>query len=259
MKRAEIFSIFAAIVVIVSFVLALSSVPFGEPDVVLGAAGRVQTLEDNSGTYVTDYTTSAFSSNTTNGNTIICAVVYNNDQSGTASLSDSESNSWSKIAGGDSGGDTEGELWYAYNITGGASHTITVTFSANYHDSAIICREYSGLTTTDPLDKSSVQVTFGTSHTSAATAVTTQDNELVVAAIGASANVTCTAGTGYGNVADYNGSDLYEAVCIEDKDITSTGAQSATITTSASVAGYFIVATFKEPAARRRILFTGSP
>lgn len=211
-----------------------------------GAASRTQTKAGASVGYVTSYSITMDSS-TTAGNTIVCAVAYNDDTAGTASLSDNKSNTWTKIAGGPSGGDTEGELWYSYNINGGASHQITVTFSANNHDSAIICREYSGLTTSDPLDKSAGSATaVSTSHTSASTAATTQANELVVAAVGVATNATCTAGAGYGNVTSQNASDLFTAVCMEDKDVASTGAQQATITTSASAATYFIVATFKE-------------
>lgn len=206
----------------------------------------VQLKKANGAGYVTSFNMT-FDSNTTSGNTIICGGAYNNDTAGTLSLSDNKGNTFNQIATGSSGGDTQGTLFYAYNITGGASHQITATMSANFHDIAVICREYSGLTTTDPLDKSSGTATaLGTSHTSAATAATTQANELVVGFIAASANTTCTAGTNYGNVTSQNGSDLFEGSCMEDRTISSTGAQTATITTSASVVTYFIVATFKE-------------
>lgn len=211
------------------------------------AATRVQTKSANSAGYVTTFNMT-FDSSTTSGNTIICAVAYNNDTAGTLSLSDNKGNSYSQVVSG-SQPDTQAQLYYAANITGGASHQMTATMSANSHDIALICREYSGLSTS-PLDKSAGGTTAaGTSHTSATTAATTQANELVVAMVGLTGNATCTAGAGFGNVVSQNGSDIFDGACLEDKDISSTGTQQATITTSGSVATYFIIASFKEASA----------
>jgi hypothetical protein len=212
----------------------------------------VQTKTGDSGGYVTS-TNLSFDSSTTTGNTILVAVAYNSDQLGTPDVTDNKGNTYTKLAGGAGAGDTSGELWCAYNVTGGASHQITIELSANWHDVAIVMREYSGLTTANPFDvKAEGTTASGTSHTSDTTASTSQANELVVGVIAINANSTYTAGGGYGNLSYQDGSDLYESVAMEDKRVTATGTQQATITSSATASGYFIVATFKEAA-------TGTP
>lgn len=218
----------------------------------------VQTKAANAGGYV-QVPTIQFDSNTTSGNTIIFSITYNDDVAGVvSSITDSQSNTYAKIAGGSSGGDTATELWYAYNITGGTTPTISVTMTvpANYHDFSMTAKEVSGLTTTDPFDvKAEGSTSSGTSHTSATTATTAQANELVNATFGLATNGTFTVGAGYSDLVEVNGSDLYQASASESKRVTSTGTQQATITSSASAVGYFIIATFKEASAgaRRRL------
>lgn len=212
-----------------------------------GGANMEQGVADNAGGYV-QTPTIQFSGNTTTGNTILVSVTYNDDVTGNvSSITDTTSNSYAKIAGGSSGGDTYTELWYAYNITGGTTPTITVNMSnANYHDFTITAREISGLMTTDPFDvKAEGAVSAGTSHTSATTATTSQANELVYSVIGLAGNTTYTAGSGFGDLSQTNGSDLYQSSASQMKVVSSAGTQTATITSANSLVGYFIVATFK--------------
>lgn len=209
------------------------------------AATRVQTKTGKSSGYATTCALT-WDGNTTSGSTIIVAVCYNNDYAGNVStIVDSQSNTYTKINDG-AVADVNGELWYAYNITGGTTPTITITMTDGF-DVCAIAREYSGLLTTDPLDVSSEGTTSNTtSHTSATTASTNQANELVVAMLAGSYNSTYTLGSGYSNLANINANDLYGSIAIEDKDVTSTGTQSATITTGTAINGYFAVSTFKE-------------
>jgi hypothetical protein len=212
-----------------------------------GTATVVQSKAANAGGYVTTPTIQ-FNSNTTTGNTIIIAVTYNDDVTGNpTSITDTTSNTYAKIAGGASGGDTTTELWYAYNITGGTTPTLTVNMSnANSHDFSMTLREVSGLTTTDPFDvKAEGATASGTTHTSPSTTTTSQADEFVYACMGLAANATFTAGAGYSNLAQVNGSDIFQASASESKSVSSTGTQSASFTTSATTVGYVIVATFK--------------
>lgn len=92
-------------------------------------------------------------------------------------------------------------LWYAFNITGNTTPTLTVTYAAGLIGGAIV-REYSGLLTTDPLDKhtSAKSITTTNAPNSGATGTQTGSNDLVIgfAGTGDSGN-TYTAGATYGN------------------------------------------------------------
>lgn len=212
------------------------------------SATVVQSKAANAGGYVTAPTLQ-WNSNTTSGNTIIFAITYNDDVTGVvSSITDSQSNTYTKIAGGSSGGDTATELWYAYNITGGTTPTISVTMTvpANSHDFSMNAREMSGFTTTDPFDvKAEGATASGTSHTSATTGTTTQADEYVYGTLGLATNATFTLGSGFSDLSQTNGSDIFQASAAEGKTVSSTGTQQATMTTSAAAVGYFIVATFK--------------
>lgn len=213
-----------------------------------GGATVVQKKSGNSGSY-TNTCALTWNSNTTTGNTIIVSITYNDDTAGTiSSVTDSQSNTYNLIGtGGSSGGDTHTASYYAYNITGGTTPTVTVTMSTGDHDFSMTMREVSGLTTTDPLDKVAEGTTAsGTSHTSATTATTTQANELVYATIGLATTATFTLGSGYSELSETTGSDIYQASASETKRVTSIGTQTATFTSSASAVSYFIIATFKE-------------
>jgi hypothetical protein len=89
--------------------------------------------------------TITWTSNTTSGNLIIVLVGINSGAATVTGITDSQSNSYARI---DSGGAGDGvniyEFWYAYNITGGTTPTITTTTSAGAATQLII-REYSGI------------------------------------------------------------------------------------------------------------------
>lgn len=209
-------------------------------------ATRVQTKTAPSAGYATS-TAVVMDSNFTAGNMVLVAISYNDDVAGTVSTVVDGTNTYTKITSGASGADTTGELWYSYNISAVTSPTVTVTMSANSHDMAVIVREYSGLTTTNPLDKSSgIATSIGTTHTARPVATTSQNKELVVAMLSYGSNSTFTVGAGFSNLANQNASDIFESVALQDKDATSLDDYSATITAGTSSAGYFIIATFKE-------------
>lgn len=214
------------------------------------AATTVQTVAGNAGGYVQSPTL-AFSGAVTGGNTIIFAITYNDDETGAvSSISDGLSNTYSKIGGGSSGGDTSTELWYAYNINGGSAPTLTVTMSnANYHDFSMTMREVAGLTTTDPFDvKAEGSTSSGTSHSVGPTATLAQANEYVYIAFGLATNSTFTLGSGFEELSETNGSDLYQASAGESKSVSATTGVTGAITSGSSSVGYMIVATFKEAA-----------
>jgi hypothetical protein len=217
------------------------------------AAQRVQTTQGNSAGYVNGDWTIQWSRNTRTGNTIICSVAYQSDSGGTVSgISDSQSNTYNLIATGFTGDNNTLKLFYAYNITGGAVPTITITNATQSIRAAAICREYSGLRRSNPLDTYTGQAnSSGTSHTSGTSGAVTQNNELIVGALAGTLTGTCTAGSGYGNVASQSMHE-FGLACLEDKDIFGGGAQEATFTTGGAMQSYALVAGFKEGAAISR-------
>jgi len=182
--------------------------------------------------------------NTQNGDLIVVMVGVVNTNSVT-SITDSQSNTYTKIADGTSDY-VRGEIWYAKDITGGTTPSVTIA-TAESDDVTAIMREYSGMSA-DPLDKSAetLDADWLTSHTSGATATTTQADELVVGGYVGDANSGYTLGSGYSNLATQDGTDLWISVALEDKVVSSTGTQTATITSAEYIKGYMVVATFKE-------------
>jgi hypothetical protein len=89
-------------------------------------------------------------------------------------------------------------IFYAKNIVGGAN-TVTAQFSSTNNHPWIAIYEYSGLSTANPLDKTSSAQGNSTVANSGMTATTSSASELVFAATGLPANYTGTAaaGTGY--------------------------------------------------------------
>lgn len=198
----------------------------------------------SSSTSVAASQTATWNSNTTTGNLIV-VVLYTAFQtfSVVSSITDSQSNTYTKIDNG-TDNNPDIEFWYAKNITGGTTPTITATFSAGTQVTAFIAREYSGIDP-NPLDAHVIGTTTGTSPASSGnTSATTVTNELVVGyAIASNATPTFGAGTGYGNLNTFaiSGGDL----ALEDKIVTSTGTQAATFTMGVAISVTVGVATFK--------------
>jgi hypothetical protein len=89
-------------------------------------------------------------------------------------------------------------IFYATNIAGGAN-TVRATFSGTNGHPWLAIFEYSGLSTTHPLDRTASAQGSGTAASSGATAQTRAANELVTSALGlpASSSAFITAGSGY--------------------------------------------------------------
>ena len=140
-------------------------------------------------------------------------------------------------------------MFYQQNAAGGTM-SMNVTFgSGQYPDSVVILREYSGIATSGALDKDADGYDSGyvQTHSTSATAATTQANELVIVVGGAdAASPTWAAGSGYGNITSQAGFDLYTSGAMADKSVSATGTQTGVLSTTSYVQGQVIVATFKE-------------
>lgn len=182
-----------------------------------------------------------FVSNTATGNLIV-VVVSIASATNVVSITDSQSNTYRKAFALTASSETV-ELWYAYNITGGTTPTVTVTIGVANPFNVVIA-EYSGVANwIDPLDKTATSSGSGGTASTGTTATTTYNKELVIAAL-ASFSVNPDVGSGYSHYfEEHNGSSL-DYAAIQDKAVTSTGTQSGTFTgtTSQWTAG---IATFR--------------
>jgi hypothetical protein len=136
-------------------------------------------------------------------------------------------------------------LAHAISSSGG-TEAVTMTESQSFGGGAsetFFLLEYSVGGITGAIDKTSSLLNgSGTSWNSGATATTTQPTELVVGACNIAASETWTAGSGY-TIRETD--TLASPGAIEDKSVSSTGAQTATLTGTTSGAGPCDVATYK--------------
>lgn len=187
--------------------------------------------------------TLAFGSNNAAGNTIIVATRGNIGN--TSTPTDTRGNTYNIAATANvllGGGPSTISVYYAFNIAAGAN---TVNFSGAASNQRVFIAEYSGLTTTDPIDKSHSASGTSTTPASGATTTTAQAKELAFGATGNSdGSVTPTAGAGW--TLEPTIDDFFAA---EDQILSSTGTPNATWNAIVSAPWGSIVATFKAASA----------
>lgn len=175
-----------------------------------------------------------FSSNTTNANFILVCV-FSSDGSDTnvSSISDSQTNTYTRIMGSANQG-LGMEMWYAKNITGGTTPTVTVNFSVNARP-IVVVREYSGVHLTVPIDVFN-SGRASDSTTPGSNAINTNFADEIIVGF-ASAQVdpdTWSLGSGYGNLTTSASGNISGTVGVEDKIVSSTGNYSADFIISSS-------------------------
>ena len=173
----------------------------------------------------------------TAGDLNIVAVGWNDTTSTVSSVTDSQGNTYQLAIGPTRGTNLSQSIYYAPNIKGG-SNTVTVNFNqaAAYVDVRVL--EYSGLSTTSPLDVKAGAAGSGTSASSGS-ATTTSANELIFGA-GMTVGSFGAAGTGFtSRIITSPDADI-----AEDRVVSSTGSYTATATNS-SGAWVMQMATFK--------------
>ena len=156
----------------------------------------------------------------TAGNLNIVAVGWNDSTSSVSSISDSRGNTYTLAIGPTTGTSLRQSIYYAKNILGG-SNTVTVTFNqaASFVDVRVF--EYSGLSTTAPLDVTAAASGSGTTASSGP-ATTTAANELVFGAA-MTGGVIKAAGSGFTSRLITPDGDIGE-----DKLVSATGSYTAT-------------------------------
>lgn len=187
--------------------------------------------------------TAAFSSNTTLGNLIIVGIANDGTAGSVTSVTDTQGNSYSLVVRNTALTAVTAEIWVAVVTTAGASNVVTA--NQGFNDGAIFAQEWSGLATSSFTD----QLARGTGSTTtmtATTAATTVANELIFAVgeVDLSGSNTITVGAGYSNFLTASSSFVRGA--IESKTVSSTGAQTATMTIASGTASWReCIATFK--------------
>jgi hypothetical protein len=179
-------------------------------------------------------TTGTFGANPASGNTIICAVDYNSNSITVSTVTDNKGNTYAKAAGPAVQTGWQSELWYAVNITGGSSFTVSSTFTGNTDQKIMNCHEYSGV-------GSFQQGTTATSTNATAVSVgpmsSSTPSELIAGYVSPMGG-SLTAGSGFNSRSTYFGN------LFEDK-VVGTGNQSLTASNSTTDGWYAIAATFK--------------
>src|SRR5215469_1908592 len=188
----------------------------------------------------------AFANANTQGNLII-AFIRMSTTTQSVTVTDSAGNSYTQaIAQGQSTDGHQIHIFYAKNINGGAN-TVTATFSATNNHPWIAIYEFSGLSTTAPLDQVAAAQGSNSTANTGLTPATTAANELVFAGLGlpASSSVTMSAGSGFALLQQDTATSTSRATN-EDRVVNATGQYAGTFTLSGSSNWSAVVATFKQ-------------
>lgn len=232
------------IAILMTLVLVVAT-SYTFPHSASAGVARVQMFSGTNTAFASSVTTGSVT--VTAGNLIICSAEADTVALNGITMTDSKSNAWTRVKATSSAATFDSEVWYAIATVGGASYTVTATDTGGGVDSLIICEEWSGASAT-PVDVSAAASGItSTALNSGATASTAQNNEIVIGAGSASGNVTMTAGGTYTNLNKVN--TTFSTQAFESKIVSSTGAQTADMTSGTSGTWNMIVATFKEAAA----------
>ncbi|MBS1680443.1 MAG: T9SS type A sorting domain-containing protein [Bacteroidetes bacterium] len=220
-----------------------------------GQATHVQThwtwnsTASGSGTSSSLSHTNTFGSTSTTGNLIVVHVSYSGQVKNVSTVTDSKSNSYTKINGPTNWGGVNyyrSELWYAYNISGGSNITITVTMSGSTPMTTsadglqfiqIFASEFSGIGTSDPLDQSSVAIT-STRPFNSGSAIINYSNELVYGAAIGGTMPAITRGSSFTSLSNQNNNR------VEYKNVSSAGTYNADFSSSGNGTAVADMATF---------------
>lgn len=193
--------------------------------------------------FASSVTTASWTS--TSGNMLIAVAQADTVAQNGITVTDNKGNTWSRVRSDSLAATFDLEIWVAYNITGGAGHTVTATDNGGGVDSLLIVEEWSGAALSSALDKTTGTTgTTSTALNSGASAATTQAAEVVIGAGVASGNVTMTAGATYSNLNKIN--TTFSTLAFESKIVAATGTQTADMTSGSAGSWVCQVAAFKE-------------
>jgi subtilisin family serine protease len=179
----------------------------------------------------------------TAGNLIIAAVRMSTS-SQTVTLSDSAGNTYVEaVAQVQTSDGHQMHVFYARNILGAATNTVTATFSSNNNYPWVAIYEYKGLSPTSPLDQTAHAQGNSATASSGPTPTTTSSNELVFGATAVASIYSGTQAAGSGYVLLENDTATSPAAT-ESMMATATGSYAANFSLASSVPWAAVVATF---------------
>jgi hypothetical protein len=109
------------------------------------AAAFVQACQAGDNTSNTSLATAAFGSSTTTGNAIIVATSWDNPSATVTTVTDTAGNTYTGLTKFNSANNQTIQIFYALNITGGASQVVTMTMDNSRGGRRIVAHEVSGL------------------------------------------------------------------------------------------------------------------
>lgn len=195
--------------------------------------------DTSTSTYVDSMTAPFASANTASDTIIVSADWWGGGQSVTASLTDTEGNTYVPAPGplDSMDGNSRIEIWYAKNIKAGAN-TVTMTLSSPINGGiALAIHEFSGLDLSNPLDTTIWNTASGTALTTGST-TTNFAKELLFAFDGGDAGASYAA-------SPFTGMQSGEADVSEYETVNATGTYSGVMTQSLAYPYVIGMATFK--------------
>lgn len=191
------------------------------------------------------FANATFTSATTTGNLIVVAMSSNATATGSEACSDNQGNTYTKLTGINSVQGGAYAAWYAWNITGGATHTVTVSCPSGGNATSVVVQEFSGVqASADPLDQVSTKATGSSSTPTSNSITTTVANEMVIGLF--FGTTTTSAGTGYTNLLESSSTNA-NRTAMESQAALSTGTYTATVSSSATAWDMYVLS-FKAPA-----------
>lgn len=128
---------------------------------------------------------------TTSGSLVLVGASWDSTPTFT-SITDSKSNSWSIVGSELNASSHKSRVYVAHNITGGSSHTFTLTVSASAVATLFVC-EFTGADTASAVDQQGRRNDTSSPFTLAAGLTTTQANEALWSmVVGNSSSPTAT-------------------------------------------------------------------
>lgn len=159
------------------------------------AIAFVQRMAPNGATAAPASSVVTTAASTTTGNLLVVGI-GRSQLANVSSVVDTAGNTWIQAINNSAYTTNRTDIWYAYNITGNAANIVTVTFALATVYAHVACYEFSGFSTTDPLDATVANVTGSGTSISTGTVSVAGSEDVIVAKIVADSN-GMAAGSGY--------------------------------------------------------------
>jgi hypothetical protein len=128
-------------------------------------------------------TMSSLGSTPVNGNTLVAVIATRGNTANRVASITQTGATWTLVSQAtNASGSSTTEIWYAPNVTS-ASKTISISLAASMRAAAVVM-EYSGVLESNAIDVTAYATGSSTSASSGTTAITSQDNELLIGSIG---------------------------------------------------------------------------